>query len=250
MSALLDEILGAAKQIAQDSATSPLLGEWHDYDRAAAVALLTFDQDVPNVRIVHHTVSAAAFRFILAGSGALAGLTGADAWVRGRSVMQAVWHPYDVTIQGRAPLDEAMWVVRDEPSSITALELLGLTPSSGILRLEFTAPHALSKSSAADTTIRSGDLVAFETLCAAVILELYAARSVQNTGTSALQADSVNYQSESDVARRTAKMLRETYGRMVGRGTPDDLKAASAIGEMDVEASHGMGMLWHPKSRR
>lgn len=250
MSALLDEIINAAQRIAQDSLSTPLLAERLDYDSAVRVALLTFDQDVPNVRIVHHTVSSAAFRFILAGSGAIAGLTGADAWVRGRSVMQAVWHPYDVTIQGRAPIDDSLWVVRDEPSSITALELLAITPSSGILRLEFTAPHSVSKSTTADTTIRSGDLVALETLVAAVVLEMFAARSVQNTGSNALQADTVNYQSESDVARRTAKMLRETYGRMVGRGSPDDLKAASAIGEMDVEASHRFGMLWHPKSRR
>lgn len=250
MSATLDQILDAAKRIAQDSGTTPLLGETLDYDRAVDVALLTIDQDVPNVRIVHHTVTAAAFRFILAGSGALAGLTGLDAWVRGRSVMQAVWHPYDTTIQGRAPLAEDAWVVREEPASVTALELLTITPSSDVLRLEFTAPHAVSRSSAASTTIRAGDLVAFETLVAAVCLELFAARAVQNTGSSALQADSVNYQAESDVARRTAKMMRETYGRMVGRSNPEDLKAASAIGEMDVDASHNYGMLWHPRSRR
>ncbi len=250
MSATLDEILDAAKRIAQDSLTAPLLTEGRDYDRAVDVALLTFDQDVPNIRIVHHTVTSSAFRFILAGAGALAGLTGLDAWVRGRSAMQAVWHPYDTTIQGRAPLADDTWVVRDEPASITALELLAITPSSGVLRLEFTAPHAVSRASAASTTIRVGDLVALETLVAAVCLEMYAARSVQNTGSNALQADTVNYQSESDVARRTAKMLRETYGRMVGRSNSDDLKAASAIGEMDVDSSHIYGMLWHPKSRR
>ena len=92
MAATQSEVLDAAKRIAQDSSTSPLLSDHLDYPRAIEVALLTFDQDVPNVRIVHHTVTAAAFRFILAGSGALAGLTGLDAWSRGRSVMQAVWH--------------------------------------------------------------------------------------------------------------------------------------------------------------
>lgn len=250
MSVVLDEVLDAAKRIAQDSSTSPLLADRLDYDRAIALALLTFDQDVPNLRIVHHTVSASAFRFILGGSGALAGLTGLDAWATGRSTMQAVWHPYDITVQGQGPLSETSWTVREEPSAVTVLELLTIAPSSGILRLEFTAPHALSRSSSASTTLRAGDVVAFETLVAAVLLELYAARSVQNTGSNALQADTVNYQSESDVARRTAKMLRETYGRMVGRGQPGDLKAASAVWDLDVESTHNLGMLWHPKSRR
>lgn len=136
------EILQRARSLIQEAPTVPLLQAEVDYARVFDLALAQYGSDKPRRRVVHHTVSASAFRFVLSGAGSLAGLTGLDAWVDGRSTLLAVYHPYDVAAAGNAPLEPEAWRVIEEPG-LTILELLELTPSSGVLRLEFLTPPRL-----------------------------------------------------------------------------------------------------------
>lgn len=240
-------LITAAKQVAQDASATALLLASGDYDRAVDMALPTFDADRPNKRVIHHTVAASAFRFVLSGTGALAGLTGLNAWVPGRSFVRSVWWPYDTTVQGQAPLESDEWRVLDEPSLII-LELLTSTPASDVLRLEFTSPHVVA-SDAAQTSVLLADVSALKVLVGAQIMELYAARAVQNTGSTGLSSDVVDRRSQADSARGVAKSLMARYASMVGRRPASEMGPLSAIGDMDVEFASPLGPIW-PRARR
>jgi hypothetical protein len=163
--------------------------------------------------------------------------------------MRAVWQPYDVTVQGQEPLDARAWRVRDDPSG-AVLELLDRQPSSGILRLEFTAPHVVGATAAA-TSVKAGDVSALAVLTGAQILTLYAVRAVQNTGNTGIPADVVDRRSQSDQARSAAKDLIARYRLMVGqRIGATDGPPASAVGEMDVRIGGSNGPLWPALARR
>src|SRR5436189_5649341 len=76
MSVTRATVRAAAKQLIQDAVGSgtgtPLLvTDPGDYNAAIAQALRMFDGDVPNKRIAHVTLATAAFRFALAGTGAI-----------------------------------------------------------------------------------------------------------------------------------------------------------------------------------
>lgn len=142
----------AAKALAQDagpgtSATGvQLLFRETDYDLVLLQALRLFAKDRPNVRVVDQTIAAAGFRYVLAGAGALSALTGGDAWVLGHSDLRAVYLPWDVTAQAAAPLDDNAWRVVQDPGPKAVLELLTRSAAVGeIVRLVFTAPHALTE---------------------------------------------------------------------------------------------------------
>lgn len=250
MSTTRPDVIAAAKDLAQDPSATPLLFDSVDYDRALEVALRVFDADVPNLRVVHHPVTAAAFRFVLLGPGALPELVGLDAWSDGRSQMRAVWHPYDTTDRGREPLDPNTWRVVREPGPLVALELLDRTPSAGVLRLELVSPHTVHASDAAQTSVLAADVEALQVLTAATILNLFAARALQNTGSTGLPSDIVDRRSQSDQARARARDLREIYAAMVGRRRAEDVAPASATRDLDVVMTHAFGPLWHPRGAR
>lgn len=143
-----------AKALAQDPAGRGLTGagvqllltDPGDYNLGILQALRILDQDRPNLRIVDQVLAAAGFRFVLAGSGVLSGLAGADAWVDGSSALVDVWLPWDVTSQGQVPLDRNNWRTVRDPGPKTVLELLADSGGVGqTLRLAFTAPHVLSE---------------------------------------------------------------------------------------------------------
>lgn len=249
MSITLPALIAKAQVIAQDPVhTVPFLRQAGDYEQAVTLALLAFDADVPNRRIVHHTLTASAYRFVLSGAGALAELTGADAWVPGRSSLTRVWCPYSTTTRTQTPLDPQDWRVLDEPS-LVLLELAADSPASGLLRLEFTRPHAVSET-AASTSVRDGDVDALALLVACQILEMYAAGAIQNTGSTGFPSDVVNRQTASGEAMRRAADLRTRYKALVGVQPQADLKAAGAVFELDVQPMHGLGTLWWPRSLR
>lgn len=126
-----------------------LLSDPGDYNLAILQALRIHDLEKPNERIVDQVLAASGFRFVLAGSGALSGLTGADAFVDGASAVRDVFLPWDVTSQGQAALDRNTWRVVRDPGPKTILELLGDTGGIGeTLRLVFTSPHVLNEAPA------------------------------------------------------------------------------------------------------
>ncbi len=251
MSVIRSTVLAAGKLIAQETSSLPLLAG-DPYDTLLSVALRVFDADVPNVRIVHHTVASAAFRFTLAGAGALAELTGLDAWTRGKSELAAVWHPYDATIQGQSPLDPNTWRILEEPAAKTVLELLEITPSADVLRLELVNPHTVHASDVASTSVLAGDVEALEVLLASQILLDYAARSLQNTGNTGIPTDIVDRRTPADQARAVAKELFTRYQSMVGNRSDDEVKAAGATRELDIRPSYPSfgDFLWKPRSLR
>lgn len=249
MSTTQKAVIEAAKSLAQDPSNVPLLAQTQDYTVALNVALKVFDSDVANLRIVHHVVSSATFRFVLSGSGALAELTGLNAWVDGRSAIQKVWHPYSIAVQAQAPLDPNTYRVIDEPGLII-LELLELTPNNGTIRLEFTRPHAVHATDAAQTSVKAGDVEALQTIVAVKILELFAVRALQNTGSTGIPTDVVDRRSQSDQAASRCKQLMETYKALVGRRDKADLAPASSTKDLDVDISHVYGPLWHFKGMR
>lgn len=241
------QVIAAAKQVAQDVPATPLLGDPTDYTRALTAAIREFDQDVPNKRIVHYTVTASSFRFILAGTGAI--VTGLDAWTPAESSMSKVWHPYDVNAQGRAPLEDYNWAVYDEPSQ-SVLEFLVYTPTDGVLRLEYVNPHVVDATTSANTTVSDTKTEALHYLTAVNILEMYAARTIQNTGNTGLMGDVVDRRTPSDQAQSRAKMLYARYCEMVGRSDEVQPPALSSMGAMNVRPSYAGGFLFKPRRPR
>jgi hypothetical protein len=237
------QVIAAAKAIAQDPATVPLLLNDSDYDLAVDQALAQFSADRPNRRVVHYTVSAPAFRFVLQGTGAILPSTGLDRWVEGGSLMLDVYHPYDTTAQAQnVPLDRNTWRVLREPT-LVVLELLAITPSSGTLRLEYVTPHAVDAAQASATSIREADVKAFEILTAVKICEMAARRYVQNTGTSVFQAETVDRRSQSEVMAARAKDLLRVYHALVGKD--GEVVAAGGVRKLIVPTAHRRGRLWH-----
>lgn len=140
-----------AKAYAQDAGPGTsavgvqLLLNLADYDLGILQALQIYAVDRPLERVVDHTLAAAGFRLALAGTGALSSLSGANAWVDGKSTLRAVYLPWEVATQGQAPLDENTWRVVRDPAAIV-LELLDRSAAVGqVLRLVFTGVHALTE---------------------------------------------------------------------------------------------------------
>jgi hypothetical protein len=143
----------AAKALAQDAGPGAsstgvqlLFTDPDDYNLIVIQALRLFGRDRAHVRVVDHTVAAAGFRFVLAGAGALAPLTGLDAFALGASQVREVYLPWDVTAQNQEPLDENVWRVVHDPGPSAVLELRDRSAAVGQgLRLVFTAPHQLTE---------------------------------------------------------------------------------------------------------
>ncbi len=147
----LSSVRASAKQLAQNKVPTGatgvqlLLTDPDDYTLAVRQALEQFSRDKGNDRVVDHTVTVAGFRVVLKGSGALASLTGADAFSV-ESALLAVWLPFDATSQGQAPLDPNSWRVVKDPGGKLVLELLADQLVVGqVLRLQFTRPHTLTE---------------------------------------------------------------------------------------------------------
>src|SRR5690606_38107210 len=141
MSVSLGSVRAKARQVAQDyvpegaSRVESLLAA-DDYTLAVTIALRQFSADVPNVRVVDATVATANFRQVLAGSGALAALTGADAWSPTQSELIRLWCPWDADVPGLEPIDPNTYRIVRAPGGLIVLELFSLTPTVGdVLRL-------------------------------------------------------------------------------------------------------------------
>jgi len=238
------QVTSSAKSIAQDpsGATKLLLAD-ADYETAIDDAIDAFRADRPNLRIVHHTVTAAGFRFVLKGTGAILSGTGLERWVDGASQLREVFTAYDTARQDNAPLERSFWRVRREPS-LVVLELLAETAAVGsVLRLEFVSPHVVDAASATSTSLLEGDVTAFKVLTAAKICEMAARRYVQNTGSSTFQNDSVDRRTQSDIMASRAKDLMKEYSGIVGKSS-GEAGAAAAVKKMVIPTLHGRGRLW------
>jgi hypothetical protein len=220
-----------------------------DYDLAIDQAIEHFKADRPNLRIYPLHRGVGAFRFVLLGTGTILPTTGLDRWVDGGSEILAVFTPYTVGAVDNVPLDANTWrAVSDPPDGsgpITVLELLDAKPSVGsVMRLEYARPHVLADDAPANSSIRAGDVTAFETLLAAKICEAAARRYVQNTGSSTFQTETVDRRTQSDVMKARAKELMGTYAEIVGKPSESTIGAAS-VRKMVIGTSHGRGRLWH-----
>lgn len=253
MSITRPNLIIAAQRIAQDPADNKnnLLQTPADYELTVGQALITFGSDRPNRRIVHYTVTAAAFRFVLSGDGAIlpTALASLDRWIEGGSRIDAVFYPYLTSVQNQQPIDGASWRELREPG-LVIIELLDATTiASGILRLEYVRPHVVDATAIARTSVREADLAALETLVAAEICAAAARRYVQNTGTSAFQNETIDRRTQSDVMASRAKDLRASYDRLVGRGSGGStgdagVAAAAVVRRFDVEALNPRGFMW------
>lgn len=99
-------------------------------------------------------------------------------------------------------------------------------------------------------TVPEGHAEALAALVGSLILQMAANKAVQNTGNTGLPNDVVDRRSQSDIFSSRAKALREQYNVLVGKTSGADLKGASAIKDLDVDASSGLGFLWHQRRNR
>lgn len=99
-------------------------------------------------------------------------------------------------------------------------------------------------------TVPEGHAEALSALTGSMILQMAANKAVQNTGNTGLPNDVVDRRNQSDVFSSRAKALREQYSILVGKASGEDLKGASAVKDLDVGASSGLGFLWHQRRNR
>lgn len=160
-----------------------------------------------------------------------------DAWVPGQSSLSAIYWPYDDASQAQGTIDQNSYRTRQVPGGDWALEFLFDRPAANdVIRLEYTNPHVLDEqNSPSRTTILEGDTEAIILLSASVILELAAVKAAQNTGNTSLPSDVVDRRSQSDVFRSRSKELLAWYQQLVGKGTSENLKGASAFLDLDTQ---------------
>jgi hypothetical protein len=241
-----------AKALVQDNSSVPLLRtDPGDYNECVDQAVRTFSDHKPNERIVHQVLAATGFRQQLFGVGAMSGLTGLDAWLDGYSNLTQVYYPYNVANQDDSPLDPNHYKLVRDPGPKVFLHFLSITPvAAQTLRLEFTNPHTLHESDAAQSTVRAGDQDAFVLLVGHFICLMAAVRFAQNTGNTNLPSDIVDRRTQSDIMKSRAKDLWDKYAAAVGLGTNSEIKPHSAFGDLDVTTSHNRGFMWHPTGNR
>jgi hypothetical protein len=250
-------VTAKARKLAQDAGPGNtatgvqlLLTDPGDYDEAVAQAVRIYSQDRQNRRVVNVTAPSAGFRLVVGGTGALAGLTGLDAWADGESALLEVYRQWAVTKQNQQPMDVNTWRLVRDPGDVIVLELLEESVAAGeVVRLVFTAPHALT-ASAVTSTVPDAHEAALAMLGASLILQLAANKAVQNTGNTGLPNDVVDRRSQSDMFRSRAKELRDGYNTLIGKGAKGDLQPASAVGDLDVSGALPWGLLWHSRGSR
>lgn len=99
-------------------------------------------------------------------------------------------------------------------------------------------------------TPMEGHAEALGALVGSQILLMAAIKAVQNTGNTGLPNDVVDRRSQSDIFNSRAKSLREQYNLLVGKAATADMRPASAIKDLDVDGSSGLGLLWHSRRNR
>jgi hypothetical protein len=146
------QIRTLGRQMAQDAGpgTGPtgvalLLTDPDDYNLAVAQALRIFTIDKPNRRTVDAVATAGGFRLPVYGSGVLAALTGANAWVPDFSHLLGFWRNWSVASQGLEPADPNTYRLVDDPAGVVLELLEDSTAVNEAVRLVFTAPHALTE---------------------------------------------------------------------------------------------------------
>lgn len=231
----LGTFISAAQQVIQDQAELLTTGTGGEFERAVRQALEQYDNDAPRELIVDQAGNGILYDFDLP----------AD-FTYGYSRFVSIEYP-----AGNRPatmlLDPDWEIYRT--SSTTKLRLKAITPGSGeSLRYVYTARHTIDELDAADeTTIPGWHTEAFVLLVASKALTILATRFIHEQE-STINADSVDRNSKTDIARRMADRLMAAYREIVGvRG---GASAASAIIDWNSTfANSSIGMLTHNRRR-
>ncbi len=259
MSTTRPDVRDAAKILAQDPGTSGvalLLSDPDSYDAAIDMALGFFSRDRPNRRVIHQTIATTGWRQVLAGTGVWSGLTGLDAWVDGLSAIDRIVFPWAATSQAQDALDPTTYGIVRDPGGLVILEFLDAAPAAGqVVRLEFTRPHVVDEDTDASTSLKAGDVKAFNVLTGAMVLQIAATKAAQNTGNTGLPNDVVDRRSQSDILRSRAKELLDVYRTMIGApgagvsgasgATASTVPPASGFKDLDARPFGSFGPMFH-----
>lgn len=227
------------------------------FKEAIDLAERLFTLDRRNTRVVDITLSSAGWRFVLNGGGALAGLTGLNAFTTGESSLTSVVLPYAVDTRRVTPLERELWRIATEPNGASVLEVADDAAAGEVLRLTFENKHVVHDTDASQTTVPARDEQAFETLAAALLLQIAANKAAQNTGSSQLPNDTVNRQSQGDILKARSRDMMALYDRLMGKTpvvgsssggaspAPASPPPLSGFKDLDATFSHPLGGLFH-----
>jgi hypothetical protein len=243
-----ESALAAAKQLAQfpsSGGVNPITADPADGLIAVRQAVDRISNDRPLEAVTDHTVAADGFRVVLAGTGAI--LSGAAAWVEGKSAIVELYYPWDATAQDPPVADRNDYRIERGLSSSIVLAMRTVRLATGqVLRLVTSGPHAADCS-----TIPAGYAPAFEALVAHFLLTLAANKAAQNTGNTGFPTDVVDRRSQAGEYYLRAKQMLDIYRQGAGLATEEaPAVAVSGFKDLDVDTGHPIGSLWHPKSRR
>jgi hypothetical protein len=207
-----------------------------DIQDALREALTTYDADVPRQIIEDLSGDGTKYDFTLTN------------WVDRFSSISNVEYP-----TGERParyLEDDDFIIY-RTATTTGLRLQELTPGTGqTVRVTYTARHTIDGlDGATTTTVLAWHENAVVSLAASRCLLRFATRYLHEQGGSMLDADVVDRQSKSDIARRLAGTLAQSYR--------DELRiesgvvAAGGVIDWDLSfAGSGAAKLTHPKRWR
>ena len=207
-------------------------------DTAISAAVNIYSRDVPQVKIND-----------LAGDGSAYSWNVPSDWGEDFSAIKAVEFP-----QGENPaefLEDEDWVIYyDLVATVKTLKfrLINITPTaSQTVRLIYTAPHEVPTTG--NATIRDVDGEAFSYLAAALCLRALAAKHAQSSDTT-MSADAVDWGGKVDQYITLAKEYENLYRNHIGKGDKVQVKAGSAIQDMDTSYAWGADFVFHPRKWR
>lgn len=229
------DIINRIKFLIQDGAGFLDTGS---LDTAISAAVNIYSRDIPQVKISD-----------LAGDGIAYSWNVPTDWQEDFSAIKAVEYP-----QGEDPaiyLESEEWVIYlDLVATVKTLKfrLLNIIPTaSETVRLIYTAPHSVPATG--NATIRDVDGEAFSHLAAALCLRALAAKHAQSSE-STIGADSVDWSSKVDQYISLAKEYESLYRNHIGKGEEAQVKAGSAIQDMDIRFAWGSDFVFHPRRWR
>lgn len=141
------------------------------------------------------------------------------------------------------------WFIYEDPTKAAGLQIrlrLKLTsPVTGdTLRLTLTTPFTLLPTSTIET-VRDGQALSAKAL--QLLFEALAARFTQTTDPT-IDADAVDYGGAPDRFLLLARDWRNIYNHLAG--LDENIKAAMALKEVDLNLSTGERTIWHDPLRR
>lgn len=161
-------------------------------------------------------------------------------WIPGYSLIKSVEYPAGERIP--TYLEDEDWIIYETASS-RKLRLVNHTPgASETVRIRYTTIYLRSTVD----NIPAHEQDAFANLAASLCCGLLAGRYAQ-LGDSTIDADAVDYQSKTSDWAQRAKELMKAYKNFIGAGDGREVKAASAVKDLDLNASNGSGRLTHPQ---